>query len=196
MKAYNSYMAVNVKRNRDTVEADFTPMEQVLVVRQNPETHQRESVTMQWGLVPSWGESPKIGIRLIHARAETVATKRAFREAFGSRRCLMAVDEFDLSRGRRKGQKQRFAIRMKDGRPFGVGAIWERWQHDGETIESCAVITTASNDLVRPINDRMPVIIAPEDYDRWLDPEFYDAQQLERMMRASPSEGMVVVPSG
>lgn len=169
-------------------------MEQVLVVRQNPETHQRESVTVQWGLVPSRAESPKVGSRLIHARAETVATKPAFREAFISRRCLIVVDSFALSWGRKAAQKQRFAIRMKDGRPFGVGGVWERWQHDDETIESCAVITTASDDLVRPINDRMPSIIAPEDYDRWLAPEFHDVQELERMMQPFSSEELMVVP--
>jgi putative SOS response-associated peptidase YedK len=82
-----------------------------------------------------------------------------------------------------------------DGQPFGVGRIWDGWQGDDESyMESCAVITTAANEVVQPINDRMPVIIAPEDYDRWLDPEFYDAEELERMMGPWPSEGMLVSP--
>lgn len=180
-------MRTRTDERPNVTEADFTPQEQVLVVRQNPETLQRESVRMQWGLVPSWSESPAIGHRLIHARCETVATKRAFREAFRHRRCLIVVDSFQL--------KKRRAIQMKDRRPFGVGGIWERWQRGDEEIQSCAVITTEANDPARPINNRMPVIIAKEDYDRWLDPEFFDAEELQPMMRAYPMEEMVITPN-
>jgi putative SOS response-associated peptidase YedK len=81
---------------------------------------------------------------------------------------------------------------MKDGRPFGMGGLWERWE-DGEPIETCAVITTSANGLVGPINNRMPVIIPEEDYDRWLDPQFYDEEELRRMMCPFPAERMVVV---
>jgi len=103
---------------------------------------------------------PSIGCRRPHARCETVATKPAFRDAFRQRRCLVVVDSFDVGKGRGRERK---AIQMKDGKPFGVGAIWDRWQHgDGEAVESCAIITTAANELVSPINDRMPVIIANE----------------------------------
>lgn len=85
---------------------------------------------------------------------------------------------------------------MKDHRPFGVGAIWERWEKSGdEPVESCAVITTSANVLVRPINDRMPVIIAEEDYDRWLDPRFFDIDELERIMRPSSEDVMDLSPA-
>jgi putative SOS response-associated peptidase YedK len=99
-------MGTTLERNSHSSDTGFTPMEQVLVVRQNPETHLRESVTMQWGLVPSWADDRMVGNRLIHARAETIASKPAFRDAFRHRRCLIVVDSFDLGRGRRK------AIRM------------------------------------------------------------------------------------
>ena len=86
-------------------------------------------------------------------------------------------------------------IQMKDGRPFGVGGIRERWQQgDAEPLETCAVITTEANELVGPINDRMPVIIAEEDYEAWLDPEFQDAEELDRMMRPFPAGAMTVTP--
>jgi putative SOS response-associated peptidase YedK len=163
------------------------PLGQMLVVRQNPEMHERESATVRWGLVPSWAESAAIGSRLTHARAETVAAKRAFQGAFRHRRCLIVVDSFEV--GRRK------SIQMNDGRPFGIGGIWERWQRGEEALESCAVITSESNDLVRPLNDRMPVIIVAADYDRWLDPEFFDAEEFQRMMQAYPAEEMAVIPS-
>ncbi len=174
--------------------SDFTPSEPLPVVRLNPQTHERELVYLRWGLVPSWTADPTIGSRLTHARAETVATKPAFRDAFRWRRCLVVVDSFLLAKSGR-GRRRRYVIQMKDGRPFGVGAIWERWQQgDAEPLETCAVITTEANELVEPINDRMPVIIANEDYARWVEPEFYDKQGLERMMRPFPEEVMVVSP--
>jgi len=170
--------------------SDFVPSEPVPVVRLNPETHEREFVHLQRGLIPVWVSDPSLGSRLTHARAETVATKRAFREVFKRRRCLVVVDSCHLSRRRKP-----YLIQMTDGQPFGMGGVWDRWQRDDESyIESCAIITTAANELIQQINDRMPVLIAREDYDRWLDPEFDDAEELERMMRPWPSDRMIVSP--
>jgi putative SOS response-associated peptidase YedK len=172
------------------LSSDFVPSEPIPVVRVNPETREREFVQLHWGLIPGWVSGPSLGSRLTHARAETVATNRAFREVFRRRRCLVVVDSFHLSR-----QRKPYLIQMTDGQPFGVGAIWDGWQGDNESyVESCAIITTAANELVQPINGRMPVIIAREDYDRWLDPEFYDAEELERMMQPWPSDRMLVSP--
>ena len=165
--------------------SDFLPTETVPVVRLNPETHHRELVHLRWGLIPSWAKDPSIGSRLTYARAETVATKRSFQDAFRQRRCLVVVDSFRL---------RRRAIQMKDGRPFGMGGVWERWEGNGQ-IESCAVITTTANELVEPFNDRMPVIVAEEDYDRWLDPKSQDAEELDRMMRPYSADSMMVVPA-
>jgi putative SOS response-associated peptidase YedK len=167
------------------------PSEPVPVVRLNPDTHKREFVHLHWGLFPAWVSDLSLGSRVAHARAETVATKRAFREAFSRRRCLVVVDSCHLSRRRKP-----YLIQMTDGQPFGMGRVWDRWQKDEKgPIESCAIITTAANEVVQPINDRMPVIIAPEDYDRWLDPDFYDAEELEQMMSPWPSDRMLVSPA-
>lgn len=164
------------------------------MVRLNPQTHHRELVHLRWGLVPSWADDPSISSRLTHARAETVATKPAFRDAFRQRRCLVVVDSFYLAKSGR-GRRRSYVIQMKDGRPFGVGGIWERSQQGGaEPVETCAVITTEANELVGPINDRMPVIVAEEDYEAWLDPEFRDAEELARMMSPFVAEAMVVTP--
>jgi putative SOS response-associated peptidase YedK len=163
--------------------SDFLPSELVPVVRLNPDTHQREMVHLRWGLIPSWADDPTIGDRLTHARSETVATKRAFQDAFRQRRCLLVTDGIEM------GQRR---IEMKDGRPFGMGGAWER-REGGEPVETCAVITTPANELVEPINNRMPVIIAEEDYDSWLNPEFCDDDELVRMMEPFPADGMVVV---
>jgi putative SOS response-associated peptidase YedK len=182
-------MGIDPGQTRHSTDVDFTPLEQVLVVRQNPATHKRESVKMQWGLVTSWANSRTIGNRLIHARAETVAVKPAFREAFQHRRCLVVVDSFQL-----RGGRKRMAIQMKDGRPFGVGGIWERWQQEGqEAMESCAIITVPANDLVRPINDRMPLIVAKADYNEWLDLSVEERGRLERLLVPYPVEDMVVI---
>ena len=124
---------------------------------------------------------------MLHARAETVATRPSFRESFRHRRCLVVADSFSIGKGRH--------IQRKDRRPFGVGAIWDRWEKEGsDPVESCAVITMAANELVQPITDRMPVIIADDDYGTWLDPSFYDLDELQRMMQPFSPEEMVVVP--
>lgn len=177
------------------LSSDFVPSEPLPVVRLNPETHQRELVHLRWGLVPSWTTNPSSGSRLTHARAETVATKPAFRDAFRLRRCLVVVDSFFLVKSG-KGKRRSYVIQMKDGHPFGVGAIWKRWQQaEAEpVVETCAVIATEANELVAPINDRMPVIIPQEDYGRWLDPEFQATDELERMMQPFPPDQMAVVP--
>jgi putative SOS response-associated peptidase YedK len=106
----------------------------------------------------------------------------------------VVMDSFCLAKSGR-GKRRPYVIQMKDGRPFGVGGIWDRWQHrDAKPLETCAVITTEANELVGPINDRMPVIVAHEDYGAWLDPAFDDAEELARMMRPFPAEAMTVTP--
>lgn len=177
-----------------TGSTTYLPSESVPVVRLDPLTHQRQLVHLHWGIVPAWAEDPSTGGQLIHARSETVAEKPTFRESFRQRRCLLVVDSFDLGKGHDK-RGPSYAIQRTDRRPFGVGAIWDRWQSGGnEPIESCAVITTAANEIVRPINDRMPVIIAEDDYERWLDPEFFDVEELERMMQPCPLGNLEIVP--
>lgn len=158
----------------------FVPSELVPVIRLNPETHQREMVILRWSLA---SDSSR-GTRLTHARAETVATRRAFREAFRQRRCLIVTDGVEVRKRR---------LEMKNGQPFGMGGLWERWE-ESEQFETCTVITTSANELVQPIGDRMPVIIAEEDYDSWLDPKLYDEEELQRIMQPLPAHRMVIVP--
>jgi putative SOS response-associated peptidase YedK len=147
-----------------TPRFNIAPTQTVVAVRQNG---QRDFALLRWGLIPSWASDPKIGNRMINARADTVATKPSFRSAFKSRRCLIATDGF--YEWQKKGDaKQPFFIHRKDDQPFAFAGIWERWKREGEGIESCAIITTDANDLMKPLHDRMPVIIPPEEYDRWL----------------------------
>jgi putative SOS response-associated peptidase YedK len=145
---------------------NIAPTQQVAVVRRADVG--RELSMLRWGLVPSWAKDVKIGNSLINARAETVATKPAFRAAFKARRCLIPATGFYEWKKTGKA-KQPFHIEMKDGQPFAFAGLWEFWKGDGEPIESCTIITGEPNEVARGIHDRMPVILPEEEYDRWLD---------------------------
>ncbi len=173
--------------------APTQPVPIIRVLRVNPSTKQRELVPLRWGLVPSWADDPAIGNRMINARAETVASKPAFRGAFKYRRCLIPADGF-YEWKKEGSRKQPLYIRRKDGQPFAFAGLWEDWEREGEVIQSCAIITTEANDLMSEFHDRMPVILNPRDYDLWLDPDVQDPTLLEPLLRPYPSDEMEVYP--
>jgi len=173
--------------------APTQPVPIIRVIRANPETKQRELVSVRWGLIPSWADDPAIGNRLINARAETVASKPSFRGAFKSRRCLVPADGF-YEWKREGNRKQPVYVRRKDGQAFAFAGLWEEWEREGEVIESCTIITTVANDLMADYHDRMPVILAPKDFDLWLDPEVQDLAKLKPLLRPCPSDEMEVYP--
>ena len=152
---------------------NFAPTQPVPMVHTG-RTGSREAHMARWGLIPYWADDPKIGSRMINARGDTVRTKPAFREAFQRRRALMPADlfyEWQSIPGVKA--KQPWCIRMADDAPFAFAALWERWKprtENSDWVISCTVITTEPNELMRPIHDRMPVIIPPERFDEWLDP--------------------------
>jgi putative SOS response-associated peptidase YedK len=148
-------------------------------------------VGLRWGLIPSWAKDRKIGYRLIYARAETVAAKPSFRAAFEQRRCLIAADAFYEWPHTLHG-KQPYLIRVRGGEPFAFAGLWEAW-HDkatGERVESCTIIVGAANDLVRPIHDRMPIIVPPADFAAWLDPAVHEPAALLPLLKPYPAEEM------
>jgi putative SOS response-associated peptidase YedK len=145
-------------------------------------------------LIPSRTTDPAIGNKLINARAETVAEKPAFRAAFKARRCLIPTGGFFEWRATGAKHKQPFHIRMRDGCPFALAGLWERWHGaDGEPVETCAILTPEANALVRPVHDRMPVILAPGDYGTWLNPKT-PPEVLHALLRPYPAEAMKAVP--
>ncbi|MDH4214701.1 MAG: SOS response-associated peptidase [Candidatus Thorarchaeota archaeon] len=148
----------------------------------------RQLVEMKWGLVPSWAKDSKIGNRLINARAETVATKPAFRSAFKKRRCLILADSF--FEWQKSGDvKTPMLIRMKSQDTFAMAGLYEYWKmKSGKTLESCAIVTTAANDFMKPIHDRMPVILRPENEDKWLDSELQDVEEITHLLRPVDSD--------
>ena len=144
----------------------------------------------RWGLIPSWADDPSIGNRMINARAETVAEKPSFRSAFDKRRCLIVADGF--YEWRREGKrKSPVYVSMKFQKPFGFAGLYETWHSsEGHEIRSCTIITTEANDLLRPVHDRMPVILPKEDEDEWLDPAVHDKNRLRALLRPYPAGKM------
>jgi putative SOS response-associated peptidase YedK len=145
------------------------------IVRLNRDTGERELVLMRWGLIPFWAKDPNIGLRTINAKAETITTAPAFREAIKFRRCLVPADAFYEWQKLDAKTKQPFAIAMKDGQPYALAGLWEKWKDrkSGSELLTFTIITTDPNEVVQPMHDRMPVIIPERDYDHWLkaDPE-------------------------
>ena len=126
---------------------------------------------LRWGLVPSWAERQDIGLKMINARAETAATRPAFRRAYERYRCLIVADGFYEWKPTPGARKQPFHISSTDQPLFAFAGLWSIWHApDGGTLRSCAILTTAANETVAPLHDRMPVILAPGAEAAWLDP--------------------------
>ncbi len=175
---------------------NIAPTQPVATVLKTPENPDRQFRMLHWGLIPFWANDPKLGSKLINARAESVADKPAFRSAFRHRRCLIVADGFYEWQQQENG-KQPFYLRLKDDRPFAFAGLWEHWQEDGgEAIDSCTILTTDANELTRPIHSRMPVILDPKDYDMWLDPNVSDSETLQPLLHPYASEKMQAYPVG
>jgi len=150
--------------------------------------------SLQWGLVPTWAKDPAIGRRLINARAETLATKPSFRDALRRRRCLIPADGFYEWR-RLAGRKQPYWVTRADGRPFGFAGLWERWRGaEGQMLESCTIVTTTANASLTAIHHRMPLIVYPQHYGRWLDPARRDARALLALLGDGDCETLIARP--
>lgn len=135
------------------------------------EDGQREAELMRWGLVPFWAKDAKIGYSTFNARSETVATAPAFREAFRRRRCLVPADFFYEWKKLGPKEKQAYGIGLADGEPYAFAGLCESWKRGAEPpLRSFSILTTDPNELMEGIHTRMPVILKPTDYDRWLDP--------------------------
>jgi putative SOS response-associated peptidase YedK len=173
---------------------NIAPTQPVPIVRRLDQS-KRELAVARWGLIPSWAKDAKIGNRLINARGETIAEKPSFRSAFRKRRCLVPADGF-YEWKKIDGGKQPHFIHLRDEEPFAFAGLWEQWTdpEDGEVIESCTIVTTEANALMRTLHDRMPVIMPPKVYDRWLDSATQDLDALKGLLRPYPSEEMAAYP--
>ncbi|MEO8197960.1 MAG: SOS response-associated peptidase [Thermoanaerobaculia bacterium] len=172
---------------------NISPTQQVPIVRHTA-AGPRELALVHWGLVPHWAKDPVIGNRLINARAETAAEKPSFRDAMKRRRCLIPADGFYEWQKLGKG-KQPFLLRLRDGSTFAFAGLWSQWKNpeSGANLETCAILTTTSNELAATVHDRMPVILPPTTWNRWLD----DAPQstpFTELLLSFPAEQLEAFP--
>ena len=174
---------------------NIAPTQEVGLIHRVSATEPPAVTKMRWGLVPSWSKTPNTGNRLINARSETAHEKPAFRSAFQSRRCLVPADGFYEWQGQGK-HKQPFYIRMTKHAPFALGGLWDVHRaENGNQKSTFTILTTEPNDIVRPIHNRMPVIIDPDRYDEWLDPTLNDPGVLGILTKPYPGN-MAAIPVG
>jgi putative SOS response-associated peptidase YedK len=168
------------------------PGQDLPVIRLHPESGERVLSELRWGLIPYWSKDRKIAWKCINARGETAKTTPAFRDAWRRRRCLVPADAFYEWKKVDAKVKQPYAIAMRDRRPFALAGLWENWKdpQSQEWLRTFTIVTTKPNEVVAPLHDRMPAIIAPEDYDRWLGEE----EDPAALVRAYPPDGMVTWP--
>lgn len=165
----------------------------ILAIRSSPETGQAEYAIRHWGLVPFWSKATKVPYPLINARAEGIEKKPSFRSPFKHRRCIIPASGF-FEWSRHEGGKQPYFIRPIADGYFGLAGIWDHWQgEDGDVIESCTIITTEANKLMREIHNRMPVILNVQDVEAWIDPGS-GVPDVLKMLAPCPDNLMVAYP--
>ncbi len=172
---------------------NIAPTQPVAVI---PNREPRKLDHFVWGLIPSWAKDPKMGSRMINARAEGVAEKPSFRAAFRRRRCLIPATGF-YEWQKNPGQKSKtpMYIQLKSGSPFAFAGLWEDWRSpDGSQVLSCTIITTEPNSFMAPIHNRMPVILPPDAYDTWLAIGEVERGALQSLLKPYPAEEMTAFP--
>ena len=206
-------------------EPDYnvSPRRNVLAVRARAQDEgedgepERVLSRLRWGLVPSWAKELKVGDRMINARAETVASKPAYRRAFANKRCLIPADGFyewkaapatgGGASGTAKPRKQPYFIHRKDGEPLAFAGLWEVWKVPNDSpddvkdvggddgwVRSCVIVTTTANDLMAPIHNRMPVILPESAWEQWLDPDEHDVDALAKLLVPAPNALLEAYP--
>lgn len=175
---------------------NVAPTNDVYVVLEDGEARRLDA--FRWGLVPAWAKEPRIGARMINARAETLSGKPAFKSAFRRRRCIVPADgfyEWKVVPGQKA--KQPYYIRRADGEPLAFAGLWELWRGPDRPqgpLRTATVITTAANETMAPVHDRMPAILPPGDWDRWLDPGYDDLDTLGRLLVPAPPHLLTMHP--
>jgi putative SOS response-associated peptidase YedK len=163
-----------------------TQMHPVVIV----ESDHRVLKLMRWGLVPFWAKDVTIGYKMINARAEGIESKPSFKFPFKKRRCLVLADGFFEWKKLGTRTKVPYCIRLKSGEPFAFAGLWDKWDKGEEPLKTFTIITTDNNELIKPIHNRMPVILHQKDEGLWLDPELRDPEKLLPLIKPYPSEEM------
>ena len=170
---------------------NIAPSQSVPIVRDTDAG--REMTLAKWGIVPHWSKEPKTKYSTINARIESVAEKPAYRNAFKHHRCLIPADGFYEWKVV-DGRKVPHHIRMRDGEVFALAGLWDRWEGEGETLESCSIIVMPANEVMKPLHERMPAIIAPAHYDLWLDPRITDKAEIMGYLNSAPANQLMTYP--
>lgn len=170
---------------------NIAPSQPIAVVANNGQ-HRVE--LFRWGLIPAWAKDLSIGNQMINARAETLAEKASFKNAYKRRRCLILADGFYEWRKDGDRTKTPLYIRLASGQPFALAGLWELWHPGDEHILSCTIITTAPNELMAQIHNRMPVILPPQAYEQWLDPAERRPEELNHLLQPFPADLMTAYP--
>jgi len=177
------YFATDPSQSDWNPRYNIAPTQPVLTIRHVGREPVRELSMMRWGLIPSWAKDPGIGATMINARAETAASKPAFRDALKLRRCLIPADGFYEWQRISKG-KQPFCFEVGDGDLFAFAGLWDQWKSaNGELVESCSILTTTPNSVTIDIHNRMPVILRRNDYDLWLDPKTRSLTAISELLK-------------
>ncbi|AKG20395.1 SOS response-associated peptidase [Calothrix sp. 336/3] len=175
-----------------TPQYNIAPTQMLLAIVYNLDNNQREFKYLRWGLIPAWAKDRTIGTRLINARGETLTEKPSFRTAFQRRRCLVVADGFYEWQA---GTKQPYYFHLSGQQPFAFAGLWEKWTSPTqEEVFSCTIVTTEANELLKPVHHRMPVIIPPEDYSLWLDPQITSLETLQSLLQPYPTSEMIAYP--
>ncbi len=171
---------------------NIAPTQDIVVVLRDEEKAHLDM--MRWGLIPAWAKDESVGSRMINARAETLAEKPSFKRLLQSRRCLIVSDGF-YEWKQEHGSKTPMYITLKEKDPFAFAGLWDAWKSpDGQVIRTCTIVTTEPNDLLAGIHNRMPVILAPEMRDMWLDPAEREAAALLPLLAPYPATDMEARP--
>ncbi|NDJ76944.1 MAG: SOS response-associated peptidase [Chloroflexi bacterium] len=175
---------------------NIAPTQNVAVIVRDVDSGRNQFMLMRWGLIPHWSKDPSIGSRMINARGETVHEKPSFRTPLKRQRCLVVADGFYEWQKQDSGPKVPMYITLKGHALFAFAGLWDRWiePESGDPLFTCTIITTAPNELVAPIHNRMPVILARESYDHWLNPSYTDPVQLLPLLTAYPADEMDYYP--
>jgi putative SOS response-associated peptidase YedK len=166
----------------DRPRYNIAPTQPVITVRKEQGKKSRHLTTMRWGLIPYWAKDINIGTRTLNARSETVTKTPAFRESILRKRCLIPADGF--YEWRKMGSvKQPYCFEVGEGEVFALAGLWDEWRSpDGKMIESCTILTTSANSLAEDLHDRMPVIVPPDKYELWLNPDVTDFEAIRDVL--------------
>jgi putative SOS response-associated peptidase YedK len=194
LEMLKEHFPIDVADVQVTANYNVAPTQEILSVARHE--NKNHLLNYHWGLIPFWAKDLSIGNKLINARSETVATKPSFRTAFKKRRCLIPSNGFYEWKGS-KGQKQPMFLTLPEGNPFAFAGLWEIWDNKGmepTPYRSCTILTQKASESVLPIHHRMPIILKPEAFDTWLDPENQEINSLMEIIQKQIYTELTSVP--